>query len=745
VKKFLLVCLASAGLLTGSVNAQPKGGYALSFSAGDDVFNSNIANLATNTLTIEVWVYISGYGGTILSGMTTSPTDNTIALEVVNSTTLRLSAGRDGSRSMQNLTASIPTGNWYHMAVTFNSGTASLYVNGVLKGSANSGSTNVNSQPFRFGSFHTFGSYNMNGKLDDIRIFTSVRTPSQIQADMVSDAAEGAYAFYSFNEGTGDVIADASGNGHTGFLGTSNGASDSNDPAWFTYATEPVAPEGVFSFADAGTVHVKWGKSGDPDVVKYVVYGGTEPENLQRLDSTSSRSDTTVTLSGLPNGEIRYFAVTAVSKYGLESGQSESDFSVVAQNASRAVFFDGADDYINLGNGAELNLTGDLTLEAWIYSADFNQMGRLISKWGSFSGYELDVVSGTLRFAINQTVAAQTSILGYNGTWIHVAGVKSGTTATLYVNGVPAATGSCGAAITNSPNDLLIGRIANMASVVFSGSIDEVRIWNYARSESELFDGYNQPVRGDEAGLAGLWHLDEGSGTVTADASPNGNNGTLVNGPVQVLSGAMGGGTVPVELTSFTGSVSGGKVLLTWSTRSETTNYGWEIQRTWEPEAFEGSASTLPVPSGASGSGSHWETIGFVAGKGTTTEAQTYTFTSASSSGKFRLKQTDLDGTVSYSQILEIGEPGTRFKLLGNYPNPFNPSTVIRYQLPVSGPVSLKVYDVTGRLIQVLADERQEAGDHTATFHAQNLASGVYYCRIEAGSFSAVKAMIYVK
>ncbi|MCK6600909.1 MAG: T9SS type A sorting domain-containing protein [Bacteroidetes bacterium] len=734
MKKFFLFVLFLVSILTGALSAQPKGGYALSFSGGDDVFNSNIANLATSTLTIEVWVYISGYGGTILSGMTTTPSDNTIALEVVSSTTLRLSAGRDGSRNMQNLTVSIPAGNWYHMAVTFNSGTASLYVNGVLKGSAIQGSTNINSQPFRFGSFHTFGSYNMNGKLDDIRIFTSIRTPAQIQADMVSDAAEGAYAFYNFNEGTGDVIADASGNGNTGFLGTSNGASDSNDPAWYTYATAPVAPEGVYSFAETGNIQVKWNKSGDPDVVKYVIYGGSAPEALQRLDSTLSRSDTTVTLSGLPNGEIRYFAVSAVSKYGLESVQSEIDFSVVAQNASRAVFFDGADDYINLGNGAELNITGDLTLEAWIFSTDFNQMGRIISKWGSFSGYELDVVSGTLRFAINQTVAAQTSILGYNGTWVHVAGVKSGTTASLYINGVLAATGSCSSSISNSSNDLLIGRIANMASVVFSGSIDEVRIWNTARSESEIFDSYYQPVRGDEPGLAGLWHLDEGSGTVTADASSNGNNGTLVNGPVQIISGAMGGGTVPVELSSFTGSVSGGKVVLNWSTRSETNNYGWEIQKS--EDKSQKSEDRLNTD---------WESIGFIAGKGTTTEAQTYSFSSTFSSGKFRLKQFDTDGFVSYSQVLSFEQIPSVLTLNQNYPNPFNPSTVIGFALPVSGKVSLKIYDITGREIATLLNRDLESGSHSVTFDASGFAAGVYFCNLAFNGQVVTKKLTLLK
>ena len=85
------------------------------------------------------------------------------------------------------------------------------------------------------------------------------------------------------------------------------------------------------------------------------------------------------------------------------------------------------------------------------------------------------------------------------------------------------------------------------------------------------------------------------------------------------------------------------------------------------------------------------------------------------------------------------------FALLQNYPNPFNPSTVISYQLPVNGYVTLKVYDVLGREVKTLVNDRQTAGTHSVTFDARTLASGVYFYRLSAGSFVSTKKLMLIK
>ncbi|MBI2427631.1 MAG: T9SS type A sorting domain-containing protein, partial [Ignavibacteriales bacterium] len=85
------------------------------------------------------------------------------------------------------------------------------------------------------------------------------------------------------------------------------------------------------------------------------------------------------------------------------------------------------------------------------------------------------------------------------------------------------------------------------------------------------------------------------------------------------------------------------------------------------------------------------------------------------------------------------------FRLAQNYPNPFNPSTTIRFEVPVSGSVTLNVYDMLGREVATLVDGQQAAGSYSAIFDASRLASGVYFYKLAAGSYTQVKRMSLVK
>lgn len=87
----------------------------------------------------------------------------------------------------------------------------------------------------------------------------------------------------------------------------------------------------------------------------------------------------------------------------------------------------------------------------------------------------------------------------------------------------------------------------------------------------------------------------------------------------------------------------------------------------------------------------------------------------------------------------------TEFRLMGNYPNPFNPSTTIRYALPVSSPVQLSVYDALGRRVALLVDSQVEAGWHNVTFESRSLASGMYFYRLEARNFNLTRTMFLLK
>jgi len=93
----------------------------------------------------------------------------------------------------------------------------------------------------------------------------------------------------------------------------------------------------------------------------------------------------------------------------------------------------------------------------------------------------------------------------------------------------------------------------------------------------------------------------------------------------------------------------------------------------------------------------------------------------------------------------DIAELPAEFALEQNYPNPFNPLTVIGYQLSAPGWVSVKVYDVLGREIAILVNEKKEPGVYTFSWDASNFPSGVYFYRIRAGNFVETKKMVLSK
>jgi len=89
--------------------------------------------------------------------------------------------------------------------------------------------------------------------------------------------------------------------------------------------------------------------------------------------------------------------------------------------------------------------------------------------------------------------------------------------------------------------------------------------------------------------------------------------------------------------------------------------------------------------------------------------------------------------------------PPESYSLSNNYPNPFNPTTNIKYSIPKAGHVLLQVYNMLGQRVATLVDKQQNAGYYTISFNASQLASGVYFYRIKAGSFVKTQKMMLIK
>jgi uncharacterized repeat protein (TIGR01451 family) len=191
----------------------------------------------------------------------------------------------------------------------------------------------------------------------------------------------------------------------------------------------------------------------------------------------------------------------------------------------------------------------------------------------------------------------------------------------------------------------------------------------------------------------------------------------------------------PVELTAFSASLRNKAVSLRWETATETNNYGFDVERSFDQE--------------------QWERIGFVAGSGTTSSPKNYThrddLTDAQLSSpaiSYRLKQIDRDGKITYSSVVTVIPAGgvSDVTLQQNFPNPFNPSTSIAFHLPGRDVASLTVYNELGVEVARLLDGTElDAGWHTVAFDASALSSGRYYYRLNTAAGSVTKTMIVSK
>jgi len=223
-----------------------------------------------------------------------------------------------------------------------------------------------------------------------------------------------------------------------------------------------------------------------------------------------------------------------------------------------------------------------------------------------------------------------------------------------------------------------------LSALYYSNSTDGGETWSQNEILSDFFDphvGWPQQNK-----MGDYFHMvSDSNGASLAWAA-------TFNNEQDVYYSYIATTIVPVELVSFSSSVEGNTIALSWSTATELNNYGFEIKRSFDK--------------------TYWNTIGFRKGNGTTSEQHYYTFSDKLSdieSPKFyyRLKQLDYDGSFEYSNIVEVEILPLAYSLSQNYPNPFNPATVISYQLPFNSFVTLKVFDVLGNEIATLVNEEK--------------------------------------
>jgi hypothetical protein len=192
---------------------------------------------------------------------------------------------------------------------------------------------------------------------------------------------------------------------------------------------------------------------------------------------------------------------------------------------------------------------------------------------------------------------------------------------------------------------------------------------------------------------------------------------------------------LPVELMDFSAVSENGKVRLNWTTGSEIDNDHFELSRRMI--------------------GSDWQSLGVrIDGAGNSAGSRSYGYVDEDVEiGRtyvYRLITVDVNGTRMVASETEASVNAgaaqvSEFKLYANYPNPFNPSTTIAYDLREATDVTLNVFDVLGRHVSTLVNGYQAAGRYSLAFEANGLPSGVYFYRLETAQFTDMKKMMLLK
>lgn len=194
---------------------------------------------------------------------------------------------------------------------------------------------------------------------------------------------------------------------------------------------------------------------------------------------------------------------------------------------------------------------------------------------------------------------------------------------------------------------------------------------------------------------------------------------------------------IPVEFTSFRATANEKEVVLDWETATELNNAGFKVER-------------------LSKDLKNWDELAFINGKGTSTTPTSYSFTdkpAAPGSYTYRLRQIDYDGTHHFSNYVYAEFTGLPevHGLSQNFPNPFNPETVIRYTVGGNEPagVALRIYDMTGAEIATLLEETQQPGNYEVKFNpvsaGLSLSSGVYLYEITINTTTITKKLVINK
>ena len=473
----------------------------------------------------------------------------------------------------------------------------------------------------------------------------------------------------------------------------------------------------------------------------YEIYSGNQATYSVSSSNTDivevALSGNILTLSkGIEIGEVEVTVQAIDGEYSREMVFGVGVFDAVPIAGFGNMFTaDGENDYIDCGNGANLNDLDEITVSFWVNLNDNTYDQGVVGKTDGLSGwyfqYRAPSTYRMMKFNLkNQN--GQTKYIYSNSqldadTWYFIAGTYDGVDMKLYVNGEldTLDTFSSVSGIMNADRNL---EFCKRGSAYLNGALDNVTVWNYAMNENEVKGLMNKIVDGSESGLLGGWALDENYGTNTVDAIGN-NNGSLVN----TESSAWVTSTAPINYSFGQNGPNYGIL----PANNLTDSYQFII----ESAPLHGTIDILSVNEGH-----------FIY-----TPEQDYL-------GEDSFQYKIYDGSEFYSEIVnaeiivtdqvDIEDDYelqiTNYGLKQNYPNPFNPTTEINYELGITNYelAKIAVYNAIGQMVWSSPVTRYGISPVTGsiTFDGSKFNSGIYYYSlIVDGKKMNTKAMLLIK
>jgi hypothetical protein len=212
-------------------------------------------------------------------------------------------------------------------------------------------------------------------------------------------------------------------------------------------------------------------------------------------------------------------------------------FQQASAQSSNALSFDGTDDYVSTP-AYVVPTSGDFTVELWVYATTYTGYREFVSQGTTGNAFYIGTTNSSGVIRCGDTWIATGVTMPLNR-WVHLALVKSGSSATLYVDGVQKASLASGYSISTAGTPFQMGAQYGGNGEFHNGKLDEIRVWNVARTATQIKAGlYNTNLSVSTSGLVAYYKLDEGSGSTAANSCTNttGINGTLNNGPLWTAS-----------------------------------------------------------------------------------------------------------------------------------------------------------------------------------------------------------------